>query len=152
MRDFVALQCLSGKHRNAQTGAYAEQMAKVDPVVTIADNVRRFMQARGDSQAALAQRAGVSQRAIGDLMTYGRGHFKNPTVRTVDAIAAAYSVAPWALLLPNFPSDPAVLQSVSTLLGNYLDLETGDRETVDRLVSAMGRGTGGRAVKQRSAG
>ncbi len=38
------------------------------------------------------------------------------------------------------------------LLGNYMDLEAGDRETVDRLVSAMGRGTGSHAVKQRSAG
>ena len=80
-------------------------MAKADTVVTIADNVRRFMQARGDSQASLAQRAGVSQRAIGDLMTYGRGHFKNPTVRTIDAIAGAYSIAPWGRRRTDIPGD-----------------------------------------------
>jgi len=152
MSDFVALECLSGKHRNARLGAYAERMAKADTVVTIADNVRRFMQARGDSQASLAQRAGVSQRAIGDLMTYGRGHFKNPTVRTIDAIAGAYSIAPWALLLPDFPADPVLLESASSLLGTFLQLEPGDRETVERLMSAMNRSTGAADARLRTAG
>ena len=127
-------------------------MAKADTVVIIADNVRRLMQARGDSQAALAQRAGVSQRAIGDLMTYGRGHFKNPTMRTVDAIAGAYSIAPWALLLQNLPAESSVLESASDLLDTFMRLSPIDQETVGRLVSAMNRVETLQDEQQRSAG
>lgn len=113
--------------------------SKPDPVVIFADNIRHLMKVRGDSQLRLAQRAGVSQRVVGDLMTYGKGHFKNPTVRTLDALAGAYGVAPWVLLLPDMPLDNAVQDRVLSALAGYLALSERDRESVDRLLDAFAR-------------
>lgn len=59
----------------------------------IAANVKAL---RGDeSQAKLAKRAGVSQRAISNLE---RGE-QSPTIETVERAAAALKVPAWALMI-----------------------------------------------------
>jgi transcriptional regulator with XRE-family HTH domain len=59
----------------------------------IAANVKAL---RGDeSQAKLANRAGVSQRAISNLE---RGE-QSPTIETIDRLAAALRVPAWALMI-----------------------------------------------------
>lgn len=102
----------------------------------LADNVRRLMADRGDSQANLAARAKVSQRVVGDLLTYGKSHFKNATMRTVGAIAAAFDVPAWMLLLPGLPLELLKSQRVEKLLENYIDAPDEGRANINRIAES----------------
>lgn len=105
-------------------------------VQALADNVRRLMADRQESQAALAGRAGLSQRVVGDLLTYGRGHFKSPTLRTVTAISEAYGVPTWMILLPGLPIELLKAQAIKALLTNYIAAPADGRTNIDRIAEA----------------
>lgn len=94
------------------------------------------MDARGDSQAKLAKRAGVSQRAVGDLLTYGQSHEKAPTIRTVSALASAYGVAEWLLMLPDMPVELLSNHRVSTLIQNFAEAPESGRENIARIAES----------------
>lgn len=135
MRLEIAFKCLDGKHHSAQTGAQTSGM-KAEVVQALADNVKRLMADRGDTQASLAKRAGISQRAVGDLMTYGKGHFKNPTVKTVDNLAEAFDLPAWMLLLPGLPLELLKGQRLTKLIENYVEAPEPGRATVDRIAES----------------
>jgi transcriptional regulator with XRE-family HTH domain len=63
---------------------------------TLALRVRSLRLARDWSQAELAAQAGVSQGAVQGI----EARTKSPTLRTLDALAAAFELAPHALLAP----------------------------------------------------
>lgn len=107
-----------------------------DVVLALADNVKRLMADRGDSQAALAARAKISQRVVGDLLTYGKGHFKNPTMRTVGAIADAFDVPAWMLLLPGLPLELMKSRRVGKLIENYIDAPEEGRANINRIAES----------------
>lgn len=136
MHTELAFKCFKDKRQIAQPGAYAVSMSKADLVMTLADNVRTLMKDRGDSQATLAARAGVSQRAIGDLLTYGKSHFKNPTIRTLSGIGTAYSLPAWFLLISNMPIDLLKGQNLPALIENYVNSTTEGRDAIDRIAMA----------------
>lgn len=110
-----------------------------DPVHAMAENVRRLMTDRGDSQKSLADRAGLSQRAIGDLLTYGRGHFKSPTIRTADAIAGALDTTLWALLIPSMDVDLLKSRALLGIIESYRSASTEGRDTILRIAQAESR-------------
>ncbi len=110
-------------------------MNKTDASLVFTANVRRLMDSRGDSQAALAGRAKVSQRAIGDLMTYGRSHFKNPTLKTIEGIAHAYGVPVWTLMLPDAPIELLGEKALPALVEGYVTLESVGRTAVQNTLS-----------------
>lgn len=105
-------------------------------VQALADNVRRLMADRKEAQAALAARAGLSQRVVGDLLTYGRTHFKSPTLRTVTAISEAYGVPTWMVLLPGLPIELLKAQAIKSLLTNYIAAPADGRVNIDRVAEA----------------
>ena len=91
---------------------------------------------RGDSQANLAARAGISQRAVGDILTYGTSHFKNPTMKVISAVAKAFEMPPWLLMLPGLPLELAKSQRLARLVENYRDAPEEGRATVDRIAES----------------
>lgn len=112
---------------------------KVDTARAFADNVQQLMWDRGDSQLALAKRAGISQRAVGDVVTYGRGHFKNPTLKTVDGIARAYDVPAWAMLLPGAASQPEAASELPRLVEVFQRLPAEGRMNILRALELEAR-------------
>jgi len=112
---------------------------KVDTARAFAENVQQLMQERGDSQLALAKRAGISQRAVGDVVTYGRGHFKNPTLKTVDGIAKAYDVPAWAMLLPGAVSAPEAAGDLTRLVDAFRRLPAQGRSNILRMAELEAR-------------
>lgn len=151
MQQEIALKCLTSKHYNARAGAYAGSM-KADLVRVLADNVRRFMDAREDSQADVASRAGISQRAVGDLLTYGRGHFKKPTLKTLDGLARAFEIAPWMLVLPDISPDIAKDKGLETLIENYRAAPPSGRANISRVADAEVRYAAASAAQTRKTG
>lgn len=109
---------------------------RIDLVLTLAENVRRLMKARGDSQNTLAERAGVSQRAVGDLLTYGKGHFKNPTLKTLAGLAKAYDTPAWLLLLTDLTPDLLADADLPTVIQDYQAAPADGRRAILRVAEA----------------
>ena len=70
----------------------------------VADNLRRLMRYHGLSQAEFGRRAGVAQTLLSALLSREAGP-KNPTLGTLDKLAAELKILPWQLLIPNMAID-----------------------------------------------
>ncbi|PJL25917.1 hypothetical protein B9Y64_15445 [Stenotrophomonas maltophilia] len=103
---------------------------------TLADNVRRLMEAAGDTQAKVAKRAGLAQRSVGNVVTYGTTHETSPTLRTVDGIADAYGVPVWMLLLDQVPLEVLQSPELARLIDNYIKAPASARANIDRVADA----------------
>jgi transcriptional regulator with XRE-family HTH domain len=82
------------------------------PKVVLAQNLRALMNSRlgPTTQMALAKKSGVSQATIGRIDRQEVA----ASVDTVAALANAYSLEPWQLLVPGMvPNNPPVLVPVS---------------------------------------
>lgn len=91
---------------------------------------------RGDSQKSLASRAGLSQRAVGDLLTYGKTHYKSPTLRTADAIADAFNLPLWVLLVPELDLDLMKSPALANLITNFRDAHWDGRLNITRIAES----------------
>ncbi|NUS37627.1 MAG: helix-turn-helix domain-containing protein [Lysobacter sp.] len=109
-----------------------------DPVLTLASTVRLLMAERKDTQVSLSQRAGVSQRAISDLMNY-EALRKSPTMRTVEAIGRAFDLPPWVLMAPDLPVELLRGSRLTRLVENYCRLPEEGRQSVERVAESEAR-------------
>ncbi len=100
--------------------------------MVLADNVRRLMEASGDSQVKVAKRGGLSQRNVGNVVTYGTTHSTSPTVRTVDGLARAFGVSPWMLFVPGLPLDLLNSGRLDLLIANYVACTDPGRTSIER--------------------
>lgn len=100
--------------------------------MVLADNLRRLMEASGDSQVKVAKRGGLSQRNVGNVVTYGTTHSTSPTVRTVDGLAKAFGLSPWMLFVPDLPLDLLETSRLDTLISNYIACADAGRSNIER--------------------
>lgn len=107
-----------------------------DSNLVLAENLRRLMDASGDSQVKVAKRGGLSQRNVGNVATYGTTHTTSPTVRTVDGLAKAFGVAPWMLFVPNLPLELFQSTRMATLIQNYVVCSDAGRSNIERTADA----------------
>lgn len=107
----------------------------------LAQNVRRLMEAEDPrlSQSALAKRAGVSQRAIGYLVNYQDAHDRHPGTDTAEAVARAFGLPLWQLLIPGIPVDVLLSHQLTKLVENYRDAPKEGRACVDRVAESEAR-------------
>lgn len=101
--------CICASPVNATVPKAARDHADVMPIEStlhhVAANVQRLMDAYPDlgTQPKLAERAGVDQTTISRLLRAER----SATIGTLDAVARAFGLEVWKLLLPDFdPADP----------------------------------------------
>lgn len=82
------------------------------PNVTLmlAARVRDLMERRGWSQDETARRAQVSRRSVGYLVNYRDRGDRHPTLETVEAIASAFGMPVWRLLMPDEAGAPHVAE------------------------------------------
>ncbi|MBH1745227.1 helix-turn-helix transcriptional regulator [Stenotrophomonas maltophilia] len=135
MGSFVANFCSDEKQYFADPDQYPAQVTN-DSSRTLADNVRRLMEAAGDTQAKVAKRAGLAQRSVGNVVTYGTTHETSPTLRTVDGIADAYGVPVWMLLLDQVPLEVLQSPELGRLIDNYVKAPASARANIDRVADA----------------
>lgn len=105
-------------------------------MLTLANNVAKLMQDRGDTQASVAERGGISQRAVGYLLTYGKTHEQQPTLRTVDGLSRAFDIPVWMLFIPDLPLDLLKSKRVATLVENYRDAPEDGRANINRVAES----------------
>lgn len=117
-------------------------MVPKDVMAVLRDNVKLLLHARGWSQVELARRSGIAQRTISDVLGYGIRIDKAPTLRTVAAIAKAFGVPPWQLMI-ELPIDLLRSHRVSRLVEQFAAVEEPGRESLERIAAAEVRIQGG---------
>lgn len=116
-------------------------------MLTLVENVSALMAERGDTQLSVAERGGISQRAVGYVLTFGKSHETSPTLRTIEGLGKAFSVHPWLLLVPGL--DATLLQSpaLPSLIANYAASADLGRDTISRIAETEARyGSGGKPM------
>jgi len=96
----------------------------------LAASVRTLMGAHGWSQSDLARRSGVAQRTISNVLRPETG---SATIETVVALAKAFQVEPWALLLPEIPVEALQSPALRILIDNYLHASPEGRRALERI-------------------
>ena len=96
---------------------------------TLAKNLKWLMAQAGEDQVILARRSGVPQRTISTVL-----HARvSPQLRTVEALAAAYRLPAWALLVDDDPERLGLLQRLPPLIDRYLHVSETTRAYIDEV-------------------
>lgn len=90
---------------------------------SVAKNLQVLMAHAGWSQRDLAAKAKVSQRQISNILSQAT----SCSVETADALAAAFGLQGWHLLLPNLPDDLAESPSIARLVEAYIGSDPAGR-------------------------
>lgn len=111
------------------------------PVVKIfRANVRVLLEAaqRGEkaiSQEAIAAKAGVALRTLAHQLSQDAQGISAPTLRLVQAIADAFNIKPWLLLVDDFPAEialnPQLQRSIQETIARYLGAVPESRSALD---------------------
>lgn len=88
------------------------------------------------SQRELAKRAKISQRAIGYLLNYKDEQDRHPTTQTIEAVAAAFGIPVWQLMIPDIPYDLLVSRRFEKLIENYVEASPDGRASVERVAES----------------
>jgi transcriptional regulator with XRE-family HTH domain len=102
----------------------------------LASNVRRLRAQRQWSQTQLAVRAGIAQTVISYCE---REDGKSPTLDTIEALANAFHVPVWALLIETDALDPAHINALAGIVKTYTTLPDSGQEQLSRVADAEAR-------------
>lgn len=117
-------------HQGSAASRYVERMKdNAKPVEIIVENLRLLMRATSIKKKQLAQKSGVSERMIGYILAKE----KTPTVDVTDAIAKAFGLEGWQLMIPGVKADLAKSGKLSKLMHNYAIASDNGREYIDRV-------------------
>lgn len=94
---------------------------------TLATNLRTLMTIRGWNQVELAEKSGVSQTMISSIRRAESGC----SVETADALAHAFGLTGWHLLMPGLTEDLLKSKAVQKLLESYIDASPEGRAFID---------------------
>jgi transcriptional regulator with XRE-family HTH domain len=93
-------------------------------------NLKHFREAREWSQHDLAKRTGVAQTAISYLE---RSQTKAPTLDTIEAIAKAFGVPAWAMLLGIDSIPVEHIRMLEQVVSCYMRCHDDSREQIARV-------------------
>lgn len=96
---------------------------------TLIANLRALMKAGGMKLPGLAIKSGVSLRMINYILSKER----KPTVEIAEALARAFNLKGWQLIIPDLPVDLARSGKLNTLVKNYTHSSEAGREYIDRV-------------------
>lgn len=97
---------------------------------TLAGNVNSLMARKKWVQMDLAKASGVSQRAVSNICN---PQGPSPTLKTVDAVASAFNLEGWHLIMPSLLSDLDNGSSIAALLRNYDQAEADGKRHILRI-------------------
>lgn len=105
---------------------------------TLATNVKRLREFHSWSQAELARRAGLGQTTISAVEN---PEGKSSGVDNIEALANAFSVEPWLLLVPGLPDDALKNHSFSKIVRSYAESSAEGRSNIARVAESEARYT-----------
>jgi len=102
---------------------------------TVASNIQWLKEASGDTYRDIEKRCGVGHSIIQRIVTGER----SPTIDQAEAIASAYGLEGWHLLLPNLPHDVAQTKTLSSLVESYIKSSQAGRDNISRVAEFEAR-------------
>lgn len=134
----IVLKYWKRKTQILEQFARVGSMNKLAYLDNISRNVEALRKARGFSQAMLARKAGLSQKAISNLEN-AQNLSISPTIHTVTSVADALGVSVFLLfssldaahLVSSGPPEP---QKITRMIDNYISLPPDGRNMVDRVM------------------
>jgi len=106
---------------------YAFRVKKPTTRDVVIANIRELMIVHDDTTYALAKRSGLAQSSIMNILS-GRHKI---SVENADAIAAAYGLEGWHLLLRDLPNDLRGSPAISRLVNAYIHSKPEGRQYID---------------------
>lgn len=125
------LMSLPSLHNSSSESNYLNSMKVERPAVsaTLAANIRALMDKRAWTQTELESKSGVSQRHISNVLNQRTGC----SAETADALASAFGLPGWLLLVPGLSLELLDSHSVLLLVKSFVDAGPEGRELVARL-------------------
>lgn len=96
---------------------------------TLAKNLKTLMTIRDWTQVQLAEKSGVSQTMISSILRQD----SSCSVETADALAHAFGLTGWHLLMPGLNVDLLKSKAVQRLLESYLDATPEGQALIDAM-------------------
>lgn len=121
----------NGKQVFPKAKNYSQAMAKnrPNPRDSLAHNVALLMRLHGYDQTHLAKLSGVNQKTISNVINTRNA----ANIDKIDAIASAFGLDAWHLILPNLPEEIASGGSIEQLVRNYIAADHDGREYITRV-------------------
>lgn len=82
------------------------------------------------SQAALAQKSGVSQRTISNILNPESDPNYSPTLNNIEKISNALGVSPWQMLIGAVPVDVIASKDIDKLVHSFTSVSSEGREAI----------------------
>lgn len=98
---------------------------------SLAKNLTTLMTIRGWTQTQLAEKSGVSQTMISSIKAARSGC----SVETADALAHAFGLTGWHLLLPGLTEDLLKSKAVQKLLDSYVQASPEGKALIDAMAA-----------------
>lgn len=109
---------------------------------TIAANIKMLIKEWPMQIDELAQKSGVTKRMIQYVISQERA----PSIEIADAIATAFGISGWQLLIPDLRSDLVRQGKLTALVTNYGNASFKAREYIDEVAGQAGKtNNGGKA-------
>ena len=97
---------------------------------TLAKNVAYLMLQRGWTQSVLAKKADISQRSVSNLL-HPETH--SPKLETVEAVAEAFGLNLWHMIMPSLIEDLAAGTSFSRIYDDYMRSSEEGKKHIERV-------------------
>jgi transcriptional regulator with XRE-family HTH domain len=101
MPEILAENCYERKQHIAKHFAYRAGMRKTSARQVLVKNLSRLRDASLSlkTQTQIAEKSGVSQRSVSNLLNCDKPETNAPTLDTIEDVARAYGLEAWQLLL-----------------------------------------------------
>lgn len=110
-------------------GIFFDMKTRPNTNDTLVANLRALMKASGMKKPELSQKSGVSERMIGYVLSGER----KPTVELAEALAGAFHLKGWHLIINNLPVTLADSGKLDKLVQNYALSSENGRNFIDRV-------------------
>lgn len=97
-----------------------------DPRDSLARNLRFLMTQADLSEQNLADRSGVGQKTINNILN----KVNSPTLSTVEKLAAAFGLTGWHLIMPNLPDELISSPTLAKLFSDYVSATPEGRKLI----------------------
>ena len=98
---------------------------------SLAANLRLLMDMAHLDQPKLAKLSGVSQKTISNMVNRRTA----PTLDKVEAVANAFGLTAWHLILPDLPKELVSGGRIEQMVSRYLHANPAERDYVDLILS-----------------
>ena len=97
----------------------------------LANNLKMLIDHYDLSQKDLESKSGVSQRTISNMVRHDSGHC--PSIENVEAVARAFRLKTWQLLIPNAPLEILLNTTIEKIVDNFVHSTSEGRDMITRV-------------------